>query len=392
MNAPASHFMPPNSLPIGAPNPVMPTAPNQPMLPGQNGHMAAGNQPQGVAFVQGQQAPQPGVQQFSNNRPDLSRPEILEQIVNQQNAAADPQLMAEQANAQRLEQILLETNQRANQQSEQLNQAVSLMSQTAQQQAEYQRQQLELQQSQHQAQLAAQQAAQLRPWEDPSLQLSADVQQTFEESLPVMEQVSRRNALQTAHETVGQIVTPEIQRLQNQIAALETRVQSNTQMQSQTFADQLLDIAGEHGLNLEVLEGQPDWIAYKSEISNPYTNSSIGNDVSAALQSGQTKDLRVLKQIFKSFAEKRNNELQGAGNELPPQVGGARNQPPQQQQQPDQQGSPLDAVNQQAQELESYRGQLLDDLRRQRIDPAYFHAEIAKVEQGMDALISQAQT
>lgn len=386
MSTPAYH-LPPNARPIGAPNPVMPTVPNQPMLPGQNASMV-GMAPQGTAYVQGQ--PQQYRGQPQQGRPDLSRPEILEQITAQQNAAADPQAMAAQANNLRIEQILAESNQRAAQQSEQLSQAVALMSQTSQQQADYQRQQLELQQSQHNAQVAAQQAAQLRPWEDPSLQLDADTMQTFEESLPVMDRVSRRNSLQAAHETVNSVVTPEITALKQQLAAMEARIQSNTQNAAQTFADELLDIAGSHNLNLEVLENDPAWIQYKREISNPYTSTTVGADISAALAGGQRKDLNVIRSIFKNFVEKRDAALQGTQNELPPQVGGARTQPVQQQPQPGQADQPSQ-VQQQEQQLEAYRGQLLDQLRRQQIDPSTFQTEIAKVEQGMDALISQAQ-
>ena len=391
--------LPPNASPLGTLNPVMPTAPNQPMLPGQTAAFA-GQMPQGqgIAYVQGQQPgiQYPGMPQGTpNGRPNVMRPEILEQVMQQQAQAADPQMMAEQANQLRLEQIISESNERASRQSEQLNQAVTMLSQSTAQQAEFQRQQLEIAQSQQAIQQQAALANQLQPWQDPSLQLNAEQEATFEESLPVINSVARRNALQAAHETVASQVSPEIAALRQEIAQLNTRVQTNTQVQAQSFADDLLDVATEHGLNLDQLERQPEWIAYKREISNPFTQSIVDQDLNAALASGQKKDLRVIRTIFKNFVERttqQNSQQQDGGNELPPQSGNARVNTAQQQQAPVTGAADItNQVGQQHHELEVYRSQLMDGLRRGKIDIGHFQSEIARVEDGVNQLISSTQ-
>lgn len=393
MSTPAAHLnLPPNAQPIGTRTPVMPTAPGQPMLPGTYAGQGAPTQAQGPAYVQGLGPAGQVPEGVPTGRPDLSRPEILDQIVQRQNESADPQRMAEIANQQRLEQMILESNQRSQQQAEQLGQAVTMLTETQRQNAEYQQQQLQLQQQQIAAQQAAQQANQRMPWEDPSLQLDSQTEQVFEESLPVINTVSRRNALQAAHEMVQQTVTPEVQALQQKLQALETRMASQTQLQAQSFRDQLQDTADSFGLDLNILQDQPDWIQFQNEVTNPYKGTTVGADVSAALQGASASDLRVLRQIFKSFVERRNSDQQGGTNELPPPVGNARpnsvqQTPPGQEQIPD----PMAAVGQQAQQLEQYRSQLLDSLRRGQIEPSKFQSEIAQIESSMDALISQTQ-
>lgn len=394
MNNPAYHI-PPNARPIGTPTVVMPTQPGQVMLPGQYGQMPGMAQPgQGVAYVQGQ-PPQQMAGQFpgQSGRPDLSRPEILQQVMQRQAEAADPQAMAEQANRIRMERLIQETNERAAAQAEQLNQAVTMLSQSSQQQAEFQRQQLAIAQQQQMAQQAAAQAAQRMPWQDPSLDLDPETRITFEESIPVMERVSRRNALLAAHETFNGQVSPQIEALKQQIAQLNTRVESNTQVQAQSFADDLIDLASEHKLDLAVLERQPDWIEFKREISNPFTGTTVDEDLNKALASGQKKDLRTVRQVFKNFVDRKaqqNSQQQDGGNALPPQSGNARAYAAD----PAMQAGAADftnSVQNEGAQLEEYRGQLLMGLRKGTIDVATFQTEIAKVETAVQSLINQTQ-
>lgn len=395
MSTPAYQLpLPPHANPIGTRNPVMPTAPNQPMLPGQNaGFNGVNQQQQGLAYVQGQPPgaqPNAGVQQPTNEM--LSRPEILEQIVNQQNASADPQAMAEQANQQRIEQMIAEQNQRANQQAEQMQQAVSLLAQTQQQQAAYTQQQLEFQQQQQQQQDAARAAQAARPWEAASLQLDAETQQVFEDSLPVMDVVSRRNALQAAHETMDANINPQLQAMQQRIDQLQSRVESNTQLQQQSFADELTMIAEEHGIDLNTIESNPDYVGYVNQTSNALRGTTIKNDIDAVLAGRQNRDLKVIRNAFKGYAEMRDGKpQQGGANELPPQSGNARAGVPAQAADASGDAGQPNTFDQQYSDLENYRSTLLNQLRRQQIDPVTFQTEIAQVEQGVQALINQAQ-
>lgn len=392
MNQPA-YQLPRGAQPIGTPTPVVPTQPGQVMLPGHAAAAPAPNgAPNGVVYTQGQQMPpQGGPSQVPGySQEALSRPEILDRITSEQNAAADPQKMAEQANNLRLEQMLAESNQRAADQAAQLNQAVQLMSTTSQQQAEYQRQQMEMARLQMEQQNADRLAQQQRPWEHPSLQLDSDTLQTFEESIPVIDTLSRRNAMQIASETVQNTVNPQVQALNDKIAALETQVQNNARSVGSQFADSLMIMADEYGVDLNSIESEPAFIEYSGEVSNQITGQTIGQDVKAALTGGQPHDLRVLRTVFKNYAQRRDGDTQ-TQHDLPPQGGGAREHTVHASTQA-QEPSQLSHVQEQGAQLEQYRASLMNQLRRQQISVSDFQDEIAKVESGMDALINQTQT
>jgi len=394
MSTPGYHI--PNAQPLGTPNPVMPTQAGQRMLPGASTTQPM-MPPQGPAYVQGQ----PMLNQSPTDAPfdplaptnsNLSRPEILQQIIDQQNQAADPQAMAEQANNMRIEQLLTEHNNRASQQSDQMSQALNALSQNAQQQADFQRQQLEIQRQQYQAQEQQRLAEQQQPWEHPSLQLAPDVEQTFEDALPVMDTVSRRNALRTAHEVMNNQLTPQLQAMQQQIEALSGRVQTNTQLQSQNFAAGLQDIGAELSLDLDKLDMDPAFVEYKRKTSNEYTGATIDADLQSALRSMQMTDLPVIRKILTNFVRGQEATQQSTDSiEVPPQSGQARTHVDQQMAAPAGAQDQFAQAQQQIQQLENYRTSLMDKLRRGQMPVGEFEQAIAEVEQGVDALIVQQQ-
>lgn len=379
--------LPPGAQPIGTPSVVTPVR-------------GAGYQPQGNVpvqlnpntqpiYVQGQQP----VQLHDPSQGPVMRPEILDQMIAQQNVGADPQLMAQQANEQRIEQLIQDSNNRQAQQADQLNTLMGTLAQQQQASNDLARQQLEFQRQQAEAQRAANQPA--NAWDDPSLQLDAETLQTYEDTLPVMDKVARRNALLAAHETVGAVVGPELQALRDQVAALQTSTQAVQELAGQQFAAGLQQIAGEYGIDLQTIDSEPGYVQYRNTTSNALTGTTIGDDIDAALKSGDMTRLMTIRAAFKNYATQRDGQQQQVAQaELPDAVGGARVQmvdPSVAQagggvQMPQGQPQANDSIVK-ANQLEAYRKDLMVQLRTKRIGPAEFQQKVTEIETAMDTLI-----
>ena len=376
--------LPPGTRPIGAPA-IMSSVPNPGYQP-PGGVPVQLNQPQQPVYVQGQQP----INLHDPSQGPVMRPDILDQVIAQQNAGADPQLMAQQANDQRIEQIIQESNRRQAEQSQQLNQIASMFQQSQQQAADYQRQQVEMQRQALEAERLRNQPA--NPWDDPALQLDPETLQTFEDTLPVMNTVARRNALQAAHETVGNLVSPEIQALREQVNQLQQNTQSVQELARSQFAAGLQDIAAENGIDLDTIDSEPGYIQYRNTTSNPLLGTTIGQDIDQVLKSGDIANLRVLRAAFKNYAERRDGQQQQVAQaELPDAAGGARVQmvDPTVAQTGGMQGQQPQASDVQAQagQLEAYRKSLMNSLRSGRISPTDFQSKVTEIEAAMDTLI-----
>lgn len=351
-----------NIRPFGTPTPVVPVAPGQQSAPSLRKDI----------FTKSDLDP--------TRRTDRAeRPLSIEERMAAQTEELDPQRIAQQNNQHRIDKQMQEANERADRQAARLEEAMGAFSQSVETQNQMNERMLRLEEQR----LAAERAANAGPSIEEMTRLEEDEQTAYADVIPVIDKRAALNAHNMANRVVNDHVDPRLQAMEDKLNALETRTQDLTEHTANHFGAQLNRTAQQYGIDLSTVESDRSWIEFEGEISDSLSGTKIKDVMTSALKGQSPRDLDILDRVFQRYAAKRDNRpVEQALPETTGQIRTTPQQTPTDTLTPDMQG-----VAAEYEQLETYRSQLLGDLRAKRISSADFEAEIAVIEARVEELI-----